>query len=415
MSTTVSFIDNDQSLTPFTFYSSFLKKVANVYLNQENNNIEFKLIEGHDLDFTRKNNFIDPICLPLILSLAQQLKNFQGAPIKLHLTNTPTTIKILEFLYRSDFFNIVGISNNPNLPVGKNIFEFNSNYLGGFHGSKIRSEHKLRSYSLSDDNLGEILSSIINETSKRDFLVEHYTYKVKDHFYDLLYEKETTHNLINEYIEILAELITNGVLHSGSDAFVLMFSDRFKTKFSISDNGIGLYESLNQKKEIQSVYTKFKLLNSLSKTFPLQIPEKIKISILSLFETLYYSMLKDRKGLFDLMCNVVINCGGYFRLHTENAQIIVSARMLEELTILNNTRKKILQKHNSRLFNLIDDNTLNISLNSLAIECERQISQLANSIFKKYSEDTRFSAIRIFEVKFRGVHIEVEIPNNIEK
>lgn len=413
MNKIVSIVKSGKSLTPFIFYSDFLEDVADVYIESKDNKIEFKLIEGDDLDFNTKF-FIDPISLPLFLSLAQQLKSHQKAPIKFHLSNTSTTTDILEFLYRSDFFNIVGINTNPSFPIGKNILDFDTVYLGGFKGNLIRTEHKVRCYSLLDDNLLQRINTINDEPSKRDFLVEYYSFMVKEHFYTLLYENEYIEHLTNEFIEILAELITNGVLHSESDVFVLMFSDRFKTKFSISDNGIGLYESLKKKERINEFYNKFELLEHLSRSFPLKVNDKIKNSILSLFETLYFSMLKDRQGLFDLMCNVVLNCSGYFRLHTENAQIIVSARMLNELQNLNETRKEILNTYNSRLFDLIDNDELKAKMFPLAIRCKKQVADLANSIFKKYSEDTRFSAIRIFDVKFRGVHIEVEIPNTIE-
>lgn len=190
-----------------------------------------------------------------------------------------------------------------------------------------------------------------------------------------------------------------------------MFSDRFKTKFSISDNGIGLYKSLSEKVNSNQFYEKFNLLEKLSNDFPLKVDDEIKKSVLILFETLFYSMLKDRQGLFDLMCNVVINCGGYFRLHTDNAQIIVSARMLNELSLLNDIRKEILKLHNKNFFEIIDKKNFLEEMLVLVEKSKIQIIVLAHSILKKYSEDTRFSSIRLFEVKFKGVHIEVEIPN----
>lgn len=310
---------------------------------------------------------------------------------------------------------MAGDNKNPNFPNGKNILVFDEAYLGGFKGRNIRTEHKLRCYSLKDDGLLEIIEGIKdNESAQRDYLVEHFSYKVKEHFYDLLFENESSNHLTNTFIEILAELITNGVLHSKSDAFVLMFSDRFKTKFSISDNGIGLYKSLYEKANSNQFYEKFNLLEKLIKDFPLRVDGEIKKSALILFETLFYSMLKDRQGLFDLMCNVVINCGGYFRLHTDNAQIIVSARMLNELSLLKDIRKEILKLHNKNLFEIIDKKDFLKEMLVLVEKGEKQIIVLAHSIFKKYSQDTRFSSIRLFEVKFKGVHIEVEIPNLIE-
>lgn len=418
MRSPIPIIYKDKNLSPFIFYTDFLLEVAEFYTEHKNksNPIEFQLIEGNDLEYTKKRYYIDPITLPLLLSLFQQLRIFHKNPIKLHLSNTPSTIEVLEFLYRSQFFYITGNNINPNYPPGQNILDFNDVYLGGFKGKTNRTEHKLRCYSLNDDNLKVRFSNIKEEEpAKRDSLVEYYTYKVKEHFYDLLFENETTNHLTSEFIEILAELITNGVLHSKSDAFVLMFSDKFKTKFSISDNGIGLYESIKNKKHTGEFYEKFELLKSLSNSFPLKIDDNIKNSALILFETLYYSMLKERQGLFDLMCNVVLNCSGYFRLHTDNAQIIVSARMLTELQNLYETRMLILSTNHTLMFGKIKPEEFKEKLNNLKEICKNQIRELATSIFRKYSEDTRFSALRIFEVRFRGVHIEVEIPNSIEK
>jgi hypothetical protein len=418
MSNQIPIIYTDKNLTPYVFYNEFLLQVAEFYNNNKKreNSIDFKLVDGDDMDFSQKNHYIDPISLPLLLSLFQQLKNFHQKPINLYLSNTPNTLHILEYLNNSDFFNVAGDRNNPFFSLGRNILNFDDKYLGGFRGKKIRTDHKLRCYSLNDDNLKVRLSNISEgEPAQRDSLVEFYTYKVKEHFYDLLFENETTSHLTSEFIEILAELITNGVLHSKSDAFVLMFSDKFKTKFSISDNGIGLYESLKNKKESGEFYDKFELLKSLSNSFPLKIDDNIKNSVLILFETLYYSMLKDRQGLFDLMCNVVLDCSGYFRLHTDNAQIIVSARMLTELQNLYETRIQILSTNHSLMFGKIKSEEFKEKMTILKGICKKQISELATSIFRKYSEDTRFSALRIFEVRFRGVHIEVEIPNSIEK
>lgn len=402
----------DKSHTPFVFYSDFLKKIAAFYKENKTNELKITLINDDNIDYLNNKYYIDPITLPLLLSLFQQLKNYHNNPIELSLSNTPNSIAVLEYLYRSDFFNIAGNQKEQFFPLGKNILKFNDIYLGGFKGKLIRTDHKLRCYSLQDEELNNLKD---DDSSTRDYLIEHYSIKVREHFYDLLFENETTHHLTNEFVEILSELITNGVLHSKSDAFVLMFSDKYKTKFSISDNGIGLFESLKNKNETIDFYTKFEVFNAILKSFPIKSDLAIKSSVSILFETLYYSMLKDRQGLFDLMCNVVLKCSGYFRLHSENAQIIVSARMLNELKQLYNTRKEILKLHNLNLFGLVKSEEFKHKMNSFKEESKNQILTLSNSILSKYSEDTRFSAVRIFEIRFKGVHIEVEIPNSIEK
>lgn len=407
----IPLIENNVTFSPFYFYNDFIKKVAEFYQNNnKNETVKFRLALDSDFDFIGKNYFIDPISLPLLLSLSVQLKNYHKTPIPLFLSNNYGTVDILEFLYRADFFHLVGNNKNPNFPAGKNIFEYNDAYLGGFKGKGQRVEHKIRCYSLQDDNLQLRLKNILNEEAQRDLLVEHYSYKVKEHYSILLTENEYIGNYTNDFVEILSELITNGVLHSKSDTFCLMYSDKYKTKFSISDSGIGLYESLNKKTE-SSVYKKFILLNSLSKSFNLEVSEHIKLSLLAIFETLFYSMLKDRKGLFDLMCNVVINCGGYFRLHNNNAQVIISSRMLNDVQVLHETRNKILNIYNALLFGQISQELFKVEMQELETRSRQQITQLAISIFKKFTVDVRFSSIRLFEVKFRGVHIEVEIPN----
>lgn len=412
MKAPIALVENESSFTTFHFYSNFLVKVAEFYTsNDQKKPIEFSMvIETDVVDLITKKHFIDPIALPLLLSLGEQLKRYHNnTPLILHLSNNPGTIKLLEFLYRADFFYLVGKNMNPYFPIGKDIFEFNEAYIGGFGKNGQRPEHKIRCYSLSDNNLLSTISSIENEELQRDYLVEYYTFKVQEHFSELLYENESTIEFTNDFIEILAELITNGVLHSQSNAFVLMFSDRYKTKFSISDNGIGLFNSLSKKTD-SNFYRKFEIFNLLSKSFELHVSEQLKNSILAIFETLYYSMLKDRQGLFDLMCNVVINCNGYFRLHNDNAQIIISHRMVNELHPLYVIRQEIVETHNSKLFGKIDNESFESKIQSLSQRCLNSFLGLANSIFKKYSQDIRFSSIRLYQIRFRGVHIEVEIP-----
>jgi hypothetical protein len=415
MEKVIPLVQLGKSLTPYEFYTGFLTTVANAY-EQNDEPISFKLIDGSDMDISQGEYYIDPISLPLLLSLAQSLKNFHGIPIKLQLSNTGVTIRMIEFLNYSDFFNIAGKTKLSTKIIGKEILTFDDLFIGSFSGKEMKIDHKIRCYSIKDNDLGErILVFGDNESSKRDFLVEYYSFQVKSHFYNLLYENELTKKLAGDFIEILSELISNGVLHSKSDTFALMFSDKYKTKFSISDNGIGLFESLKNKNELSNYYEKFELFELLKQEIPFKLPEKTIESLLSIFETIYFSMIKNRHGLFDLMCNVVLTCNGYFRLHTNNAQIIVSARMLDELTELYITRNEIIKIHNSKLFELISEQEWKDALSDLIRISKGQIINLAISIFKKYSKDTKFSAIRLFDVRFKGVHIEVEIPNLFEK
>lgn len=408
----IPIIKNNISLTPHNFYNDFLVDLASYYKSSQIDPIEFDLINNNDFDSLFGKYHIDPIAIPLLLSIAEQLKKFHKKPLKLNLINNSGTINLLEFLDKSNFFKISGKNTNPTYPIGKNIFNFDEAYLGNFRGNNQREDHKVRSYSLQDDNLINELNRFSNEEDKRDFLVEYYIYKVKDNFSELLVDNELTFNQHNLFIDILSELITNGVLHSQSDTYALMFVDRYKTKFSISDNGIGLEKSLKAKIPT-SYYTTMKLSLELSKhNSLLKFPIEIINNFHSIFEALYYSMLKDRAGLFDLMCTVVLTCKGYFRLHTENSQIIISNRMLENLINLNSLRELISETHNRFIYGKINKSEheeLIIKYSSHSLELFKEFYL---DTINKYNKDIKFSSVRFYPVKFKGVHIEVEIPNN---
>ena len=410
MSKLISIIKSDITFSPYKFYSDFLDAVSKYYSNESTIPC-FKIVENGDEEIYNSNYRIDPITIPLLLSLFEQLQKFHKSPIELLLYNNRATIKLLDFLYGSDFFYLCGDNMNPTYPKGRKIMSFNDGFIGNLEGKNQRSEHKVRAYSLDDDNLTVLLAGFESEEQKRDFLISHYTYKVREHFEELLFENQFTLSYHNTYIDILSELITNGVLHSKSQTFALMFVDRFKTKFSISDNGIG-FEASMEIKDPTFYYTYNDLRSILINRKRLaNISDKILDNLYSIFETLYYSSIKERKGLFDLMINVVLNSKGYFRLHTENCQVIISNRMMDELNDLEINRKEIYELHNRYLLKLIDDSYYKNNLINLSIHMKTSFVKFFDKAIDKYNNDIKFSSLRFYKVKFRGVHIEVEIPN----
>jgi len=410
MSKLISIIKSDITFSPYKFYSDFLDAVSKYYSNESTIPC-FKIVENGDEEIYNSNYRIDPITIPLLLSLFEQLQKFHKSPIELLLYNNRATIKLLDFLYGSDFFYLCGDNMNPTYPKGRKIMSFNDGFIGNLEGKNQRSEHKVRAYSLDDDNLTVLLAGFESEEQKRDFLISHYTYKVREHFEELLFENQFTLSYHNSYIDILSELITNGVLHSKSQTFALMFVDRFKTKFSISDNGIG-FEASMEIKDPTFYYTYNDLRSILINRKRLaNISDKILDNLYSIFETLYYSSIKERKGLFDLMINVVLNSKGYFRLHTENCQVIISNRMMDELNDLEINRKEIYELHNRYLLKLIDDSYYKNNLINLSIHMKTSFVKFFDKAIDKYNNDIKFSSLRFYKVKFRGVHIEVEIPN----
>lgn len=404
----ISILKNNENFTPYVFYSTFLKEVADDI--KKEGYIVFKFVENGDDKVFESNYRIEPITIPLLLSLSEQLSKYYKEQIELLLYNNNATKDVLNFLFKSDFFWVAGNNTIPTYPIGKNILKFDMSFLGGFIKKDPRPEHRVRCYSLDDDNLISKLEVFGNEDERRDFLISEYVYTVRQHFQELLFENSNTSNKTDYYVELLSELITNGVLHSKSNTFALMFVNNFSTKFSISDNGIGFEESLKSKSS-NLLYTPFELKSKIDELSILNVNPKIINNLHVIFETLYYSALKDRRGLFDLMISVVLESKGYFRLHSDNAQIIISNRMNKQLSELSNLRGDLFKMHEDILINSIRDNRYDDQM----IKLKNQILDCFISLYKivcdKYNNDYRYSSIRFYNVKFKGVHIEVEIPN----
>lgn len=404
----VSILKNNENFTPFVFYSSFLKEVAESINN--NGYIIFKFVENGDENVFDSNYRIEPISIPLLLSLSEQLCKYYKEPIDLLLFKNNATKEVLNFLYKSDFFWVAGDNKIPSYPLGRNILKFDDSYFGDFIKNDPRPEHRVRCYSLNDDNLNSKIQEFESEDERRDFLISEYVYIVREHFQVLLFDNSNTYDKTDYYVELLSELITNGVLHSKSNTFALMFVNKFSTKFSISDNGIGFEESLKSKTE-NLLYKPFELKNKINELNILKVNPKILNNLHVIFETLCYSALKDRRGLFDLMISVVLESKGYFRLHSDNSQIIVSNRMNKELKELSNLRNKLFNFHVEILVNTIKDNRYEDEMMRVQKDIILCFVELYKNICHKYNNDYRYSSIRFYNVKFKGVHIEVEIPN----
>ena len=403
-------IEEGITFSPFYFYTEFLGRLTVFFetLNKTSSTITFKLTDDKDPIMGKYR--IDPISLPLLLSLMQQIKDNQMDATELILSNYPATSKLLEFLYRSDFFHVAGDNKNPIYPFGKKLVLIDKGQLGGFSNNTLRPEHRIRCYSINDDpHLSHIQSSNKSKEEKRDYYVEYFSFKVYEHFDVLL--RESTNNLASTYVNILSELITNGIQHSGSDVFALMFSDKYSMKFSISDNGIGLKQSIENKEndELNEYYNRNELTNKIFNIANLN-KNIITESLVSIFETLFFSMTKKRLGLIDLLLNVVNHFSGYFRIHNNYSQIIFSSRLGKELMPLGQIRDSIIKLYFKKDFKQISTSDYDSEMIQLITHGESLLFELCKDTIEKYSEDIRFSAIRAYYNNFNGVHIEVEIP-----
>ena len=167
----ISILKNNENLTTFKFYTSFLQEVA-LYI-KENDTIDFKFVEHGDNLVHESSYKIDPITIPLLLSLIEQLSKFYKKPIELSLYNNQATKDVLKFLMSSDFFNISGDNTNPYFPYGRNILHYDKRFLGDFNKRNPRPEHRVRCYSLNDNNLFKKLKEFENRNPEEEGYVAH--------------------------------------------------------------------------------------------------------------------------------------------------------------------------------------------------------------------------------------------------
>ncbi|WP_156307975.1 hypothetical protein [Sphingobacterium endophyticum] len=403
MNNIVPIIDSKKTFTPLFFYSDFLDKLVKFYRENRNEEIVFRLFEKGDDEIFNSSYRIDPISIPLLLSIIEQLSKYHRAPLKLLLNNNHATLDALEFLYRANFFKTIS-----EVKKETKILQYDPNYLGAFKGCTIRKEHIVRSYRKED--FPNIDFDQEDEIYLRDQVNSVTSYHVQNHFQELLFDNEKTSRNHNTYIDILSELITNGVIHSKSTTYAMMFVDKYHTKFSISDNGIGLRNSLSLKTSFPFYYEK----NEIKSTINLNLGATDKHfvdNLIDIFEILYFSSLKERRGLFDLMINVVIKSNGYFRLHNDNCQIIISNRIFKYMASLNEMRESILMLHNLNELGKLEFEDFKSRLLEKKAIIKNEFIKIIKSTLKYYSGETKFSSIRFYNVKFKGVHVEVEIPN----
>ncbi len=411
------------TFTTFEFYNIFLKDVALFYKNGDKN-ISFSLTDSEDIAYSKYR--IDGNSLPLLLNIFEQLSVFEGKGLPFKIENVRGhdkflgTDTVVAFLKNSNFFDIaMRLGNNyeklfPRSPI----LEIPN--LKEFVAYNQNTSYEIDCFSLDLDLELKSKISSKNEEEKRDILVEYYMFKVEDRFSKLYNKIEDNRSFLQRstnildykkfYLHILPELITNGVLHSGANTFASLFNDGFKTKISVSDNGVGLQKSMETKTNY-GFYSPRKLTSELEKVGKFNINQNFLNTLHLVFETLYFSMLKNRLGLFDLIGNVVLKLDGVFRMHTENTQIVLSKRINEILVKLYNKRKEIIRQHDDSLLEKISKDELNENMNKLSEEALMLFVDFYTNVISNYSKDVKYSSVRFYPVKFRGVHIEVEIPN----
>ena len=110
------------------------------------------------------------------------------------------------------------------------------------------------------------------------------------------------------------------------------------------------------------------------------------------------------------MCSIVLNGHGIFRIHNYSVQLIVSSKLDNELKQLFELREKIFRNLINLKANENNKQETQTEIKSLSDGAKQIFLNLFSKVINNYSKDIQYSSVRFFNVEFKGVHIEAEIP-----
>jgi len=342
-----SIIKLNKNMTSFLFYNETLKEIREYYRSAK-----YRINKQPPIISFENVEYIDSSVITCVIALGLYLKNYHNDNIVLEFKYNPNLLKTL---YDVKFFII---------SKKLDIFCFDNNLLGGFSDIEHRKDHKMHFYEhmneyyqISDDN---------QKIKYKDTLFEYLRYNIiPNNYLQIIKDKDVFNsNEVSDVLNIFSEIICNAILYSKSYSFTNIHTDKYKTLISISDIGIGFENSLKQKKSFDyPIYQKYKNNNYSD------ITEKLRDFIM-IFESLNYSMHQDRQNLWKLK-NLIVKNGGTFRIHYNTTQIVFT---------------------HSRCHNCLKD----------SYEC-------SICLLQDYNTNLHVSPVRIFDTKFPGVHIEIEL------
>ena len=339
-------------ITNYKLYDDVILQLTNYYKTGEKQNPVISFVNTERINYES---------IPLVMGILDIIYNVNEEAVPLELICRP---KLLYCLDHALFFHYADYE------LG--YIEYNKEVIGGFSDyidKDYRGAHVMHVYEPRLDffdyseNEQEIIRFQTYEEMRYHFIGKDFGIVLAD------IKKLWTDEMEN-YKTLLAEIITNAILYSSSLCYALLYSDRHKTMLSICDVGRGFHYSLIKRRE--------------SSTYPIEKVEEFahykeiyreKYSIYKLedffdiMEVLFYSELQARINLFFLK-NLVVNSGGVLRIHSRDVQVIFNTKNCKE--------------------------------------CNKSIIDCMGCLLSRMSSVLRYSPVKFFRSKLKGVQIEVE-------
>lgn len=291
----------DEKISTYVFYTKVTKTFYDMYMSQRNT--------APILDF-RKTKYITPEAIPVLLSFGDYLSRLYKRKIQIVYTRG------------SELHNFFMVSKFYEISQKLDIFEWDDVSYEWYY-KELRKLHKISYTNIIYADVEKIKEPM----QKRDFISDCLRDRSKVIYQNVLSDtNKLPENIIGATIDAIVEIETNAIMYSQSHSFTYVASDRYGTKISIADSGIGFKESfLRNKRELKMV----KKFQGVEKKFN---------NYLVIMSALNYSFEKHmeskRDDLWSLRTDIIKN-NGTFKIQYENTQVIFSCNRCKNCTQIN--------------------------------------------------------------------------------
>lgn len=339
-------------ITNYKLYSDVIPQLTEYYRTGEKQNPVISFVN------TEKINYES---IPLIMGILDIIYNVDEEKVPLELISRP---QLLYCLYHALFFHYADYE------LG--YIEYNRKVMGGFSNyvdKEYRNAHIMHIYEPKSNFF--CYSEIEQENIRyQTYEVMRYHYILRDFGTVLNDIKTLWTDEMEHYKTLVAEIITNAILYSSSLCYALLYTDKYKTMFSVCDVGSGFNHSLEKRREsglypIEKVKEFAHYKNIYEEKYYIYKLE----DFFDIMEVLFYSEIQNKINLFFLK-NLIVNSGGVLRIHSRDAQVIFNTKSCKG--------------------------------------CRKGITDCMGCLLSRTSPELKYSPVKFFKSKLKGVQIEIE-------
>lgn len=339
-------IELNEKVSSLYLYREFLKKLSEYYKDV------FSVTHEIPIFNLCKVKFIEPEALPVLLSIGAYLAEFHKHAIDMRINNDS---KVTNVLLQTNFINYAS---------KYKIFDFTPDVTQCTVIKELRELHKVTMTLTMDEY--EDVTSIKDEIEKRAYVKDNL--KINDR---VTYQKilEDTNRLSEDIIDLtldtIAEIKSNSIIHSKSKSFTYVASNRYGTYVSLADCGIGFEQSFIDKGvNLEFIDTEYDGKKARVRDFYV---------IMSVINYSYKKHCEDgREDLWTLIRSIV-QSNGSVKIHYGNVQVIFTTARCRRCT------EYVLQ--------------------------QKSVLKCVKCMMRDFTDDD-YSPVKIFDVKYSGVHIE---------